>query len=118
MQRYHLIVFLVACLAGSTLGLPTIATAQSRSDSSGIGPAEPQTVRPEQAAPPTPTGERPFAVELMGRLTVRADRTATETATRRTKILSASVIQTLSQQQVQFVDGMQKVETLEAFTEK
>jgi Domain of Unknown Function with PDB structure (DUF3857)/Transglutaminase-like superfamily len=60
----------------------------------------------------------PFTMQFKGHITIRDDRTATEVTTRRIKILTQGVVQSLSQQQVQFVEGMQKLETLEAFTEK
>ena len=60
----------------------------------------------------------PFTTAYEGHLTVRADRTATEVSTKRIKILTPSVVQTLSQQQLQFIEGMQTLETLEAYTEK
>jgi hypothetical protein len=55
---------------------------------------------------------------VKGRIIVRDNRTATEITTKRIKILSPGAVQSLSQQQIPFVEGMQKLETLEAFTEK
>jgi Domain of Unknown Function with PDB structure (DUF3857)/Transglutaminase-like superfamily len=90
----------------------------------GQGPLEGKNAT--QASPPSdraqppvsPDALPPFTMELAGHITVRDDRTASEVMTKRIKILSQGVVQSLSQQQVQFVEGMQKLETLEAFTEK
>ncbi len=60
----------------------------------------------------------PFTTAYEGHLTVRANRTGTEISTKRIKILTPSVVQTLSQQQLQYIEGMQTLETLEAYTEK
>jgi hypothetical protein len=57
-------------------------------------------------------------VQYDARVTVRADRTATDTFTHRIKILTPAAIATVRQQQLTFVEGMQTLETVEAFTEK
>jgi hypothetical protein len=86
------------------------------------GTAMAQTQAPAAVPPSTELAgvgiQPPFATAYEGHLTVRADRTATEVSTKRIKILTPSVIQTLSQQQLQFIEGMQTLETLEAYTEK
>jgi Domain of Unknown Function with PDB structure (DUF3857)/Transglutaminase-like superfamily len=64
------------------------------------------------------SGQAPYAVQYDGRVTVRADRTSTDTFTHRIKILTPGAIATVSQQQLTFVEGMQTLETVEAFTEK
>ena len=60
----------------------------------------------------------PYALKYEGRVTIRADRTATDVFTQRFKILTPSAIAAVSQQQIRFVEGMETLETLEAFTEK
>jgi hypothetical protein len=67
-------------------------------------------------APAAPTTSYGLAVQ--GHVTVRADRTATAVFTRRFKILTPASIQPISQQQLWFVEGMQSIEVVEAFTEK
>ncbi len=62
--------------------------------------------------------QTPYALQYEGRVTVRTDRTATDVFTQRLKILTPSAIATVSQQQFTFVEGMQTLETVEAFTEK
>jgi hypothetical protein len=57
-------------------------------------------------------------VQYDGRLAVRADRTATETVSRRIKILAQSAIARVSQQQFAYIDGMESLDIVEAFTEK
>ena len=72
---------------------------------------------PSQAAQSV-DAQMPYAVQYEGRLTVRTDYTATDVFTERFKILTPSAIATQSQQQLSFVEGMQTLETVEAFTEK
>jgi hypothetical protein len=67
---------------------------------------------------PTQSAQPPFALQYEGRITIRADRTATDVFTHRMKILTPSAIAAVSQQQLRFVEGMETLETLEAFTEK
>ncbi len=59
-----------------------------------------------------------YSLSYQSHLTVRADLTATNLVTKRLKILAPAAIQPLSQQQLLFVEGMQSVDILEAFTEK
>jgi hypothetical protein len=72
----------------------------------GIRPAMAQSV------------QAPYALQYESRVTVRMDRTATDVFTQRLKILTPSAIATVGQQQLTFVEGMQTLETVEAFTEK
>jgi Domain of Unknown Function with PDB structure (DUF3857) len=83
----------------------------------GIRLAMAQSVQsaPTQAAPSV---QAPYAIQYDGRVTVRPDRTATDVFTQRLKILTPSAIATVGQQQLTFVEGMQTLETVEAFTEK
>jgi hypothetical protein len=88
-----------------------------KSCSLGIRLAMAQSVQsaPTQAAPSV---QAPYAIQYDGRVTVRPDRTATDVFTQRLKILTPSAIATVGQQQLTFVEGMQTLETVEAFTEK
>ena len=90
-------------------------------------PVETPAVVPQPTVPRTPanplalsdTGAQPpFATEYESHLTVRADRTGTEVSTKRIKIMTPGAVQALSQQQLQFIEGMQTLETVEAYTEK
>jgi hypothetical protein len=83
----------------------------------GNGPAMAQSEpnAPTQAAQ---SAQAPYALQYEGRVTIHPDRTATDLFTQRLKILTPSVIAGASQQQITFVDGMETLETLEAFTEK
>src|SRR5215470_11400614 len=60
----------------------------------------------------------PYTVQYEKHVTVRGDRTATETFTRQVKILVPSAVQSVSQQQMFFVEGMETLKTVEAFTVK
>lgn len=92
----------------------------------GCAPAQPQP--PNQAAParpapgagesPSPATQAPYTTQYEARVTIRADLTVTEVATRRITILAPSVIQALSQQSLPFIEGMQTLDIVEAFTEK
>jgi hypothetical protein len=70
----------------------------------------------EQAAPQQAT--LPYTIQLDTRIEVRADRSAAEVTTTRFKVLMPSAIGAVSQQQIVYVEGMQTLDTLEAFTEK
>jgi Domain of Unknown Function with PDB structure (DUF3857)/Transglutaminase-like superfamily len=99
---------LVAALATAILAGPhgdRLAMAQSARNAPSQGP---QSVE----------AQAPYALQYEGRVTVRTDRTATDVFTERLKILTPSAIATVSQQQLAFVEGMQTLETVEAFTEK
>jgi hypothetical protein len=99
---------LIAALATAVLAAPLgnrLAVAQT-----GLN-------APSQAAQSLEV-QAPYALQYEGRVTVRADRTATDFFTQRLKILTPSAIATVSQQQLTFVEGMQTLETVEAFTEK
>ena len=75
--------------------------------------------KPNQTNPAPRVGAQPpFTVEYESHLTVREDRTAMEISTKRIKILTSGAAQTISQQQLQFNEGAQTLEILEAFTEK
>jgi hypothetical protein len=74
----------------------------------------------EQSAPTqaAPSVQAPFAIQYDGRVTVWADRTAINVFTQRIKILTPSAIAIVGQQQLTFVEGMETLETIEAFTQK
>jgi hypothetical protein len=78
-------------------------------------PAPPQAAAPKAALAET---QAPYAATYDGRVTVRADGTATDLFTKRFKILMPSAIGLVSQQQEMYVDGMETLENVEAFTEK
>jgi hypothetical protein len=116
-KQYHLIpflVFLILFFAGCIVDED--AASQGLPDITNNSPLSPKTAGSQQSFPTDVTS--PFTVELKGHLVIRENRTATDITTKRTKILSQGAIQSLSQQEVRFVEGMQKLETLEAFTEK
>src|SRR5262252_78278 len=62
--------------------------------------------------------EAPYAQQYESRLTVRGDHTATKVFTQRFKILTQSAIASVSQQKLTFVEGMQTLDTIEAYTAK
>jgi hypothetical protein len=80
--------------------------------------AQPLPSAPADAERHVPAPSASYSLSYQSHLTVRADLTATNLATKRLKILAPAAIQPLSQQQLLFVEGMQTVDILEAFTEK
>ena len=70
------------------------------------------------AAQDTLANEAPYAQQYESHLTVRADHTATNVFTQRFKILTQSAITSVSQQKLMFVEGIQTLETVEAYTAK
>jgi transglutaminase-like putative cysteine protease len=74
---------------------------------------------PASAPAQAPAGnEAPYAHELEGRQTIRANHTAEFLVTQRFKILSQSAIATVSQQKLTFVDDAQTLTIIEAYTQK
>jgi hypothetical protein len=65
-----------------------------------------------------PAAEAPYAQQYESRLAVRGDHTATKVFTQRFKILTQSAIASVSQQKLTFVEGMQTLDTIEAYTAK
>src|SRR5262249_39674659 len=76
--------------------------------------------QPQQSGPAltSQNSQAPYVAQYEGRITVRADGTATDLSTQRLKIQKRSAIQTVSQQQLSFIEGMETLDTVEAFTEK
>jgi hypothetical protein len=65
-----------------------------------------------------PAAQAPFSIAYTASFVVRSDRTATQLATVRYRILTPGAVQPVSQQRVPFVEGMEKLEIVEAYTEK
>src|SRR5262249_26795249 len=85
--------------------------------------AKPAPAKPAKAAKPPPTEtvrEEPasYAISLDKTLTLRSDRTAESLSTTRIKILGESALSTIGQQTISYVEGMQVVEIVDAYTEK
>jgi hypothetical protein len=74
--------------------------------------------RPSPAKGPDQASQTPYTGAYLGHVTVRTDRSAVDEFTKRFKILTASAINLLSQQHEIFVEGMETLETVDAFTEK
>jgi hypothetical protein len=80
--------------------------------------AEPEGMRPAPQAVSQQATLVSFSLALQGRLTVRSDRTATNVFTRRFKILTPAAINLVSQQSELYVQGMENIDVLEAYTER
>jgi hypothetical protein len=110
-HRNFVVTLSAAALLALSLGAgQAVAQAQPRASTGAAGAAG--------AAQAVPSAEPPFSVQYDGRLAVRADRSATETVSRRIKILAQSAIARVSQQQFTYIDGMESLDIVEAFTEK
>jgi hypothetical protein len=98
----------LAILAGPLAGGPALAQFDRNA-----------SVRvPDSTAKPADTSNMPYTATLEGRLTVRPDRSATSINTKRFKILAASAISLVSQQQEVYDQSMETLDTVEAYTEK
>jgi hypothetical protein len=91
----------------------------------GAADAEPdravQTVSQQPAATPVAapqTTQVSYSATYEGHLTVRSDRTAIDLFTRRLKILTPSAISLVSEQSEMFVQGMETLDVVEAYTER
>jgi hypothetical protein len=65
-----------------------------------------------------PVDETPFVQQFESHLTVGADYVATEVYTRKIKVLTQGAIASVSEQQLTFIDGIDTLDTLEAYTAK
>jgi hypothetical protein len=74
--------------------------------------------QPPPAQGPAQASQMPYTGTYLGHVTVRADRSAVDEFTKRFRILTASAINLVSQQHETFVEGMETLETVDAFTEK
>jgi Domain of Unknown Function with PDB structure (DUF3857)/Transglutaminase-like superfamily len=74
--------------------------------------------RPAPAKEPAQASQMPYTGTYLGHVTIRTDRSAVDEFTKRFKILTASAINLVSQQHEIFVEGMETLETVDAFTEK
>ena len=124
-MRFRSVAMMLPMAVLATASGVRLAVAQVQPNTSG---------QVQDSSPPTQPGGRlpddtqfdlasagvqaPFSTQYDRHLTIRADRTATDTVTTRLKVLVPSAIQGASQQQLQFIEGMQKLDVVEAFTEK
>src|ERR1700674_2134522 len=67
------------------------------------------------AAPPD---SPPYSFTLVSTITVRPDRTAETVSTRRIKVLGEGALQIVGQQSLAYIEGMQSLDIVEAYTEK
>src|ERR1700744_4337204 len=116
--RHHRVSFRVAWLTAFASCLVAGQAALAHPSPAGKDAAQATSPSDRSQQPVPADAAPPFTTDVKGQITIRDDRTTSEVMTKRIRILSPGVVQSLSQQQVQFVEGMQKIETLEAFTEK
>jgi hypothetical protein len=89
-------------IAAAAFGLPLFSRAQEPAPSAAV-----------------PQGDTASAITAFDyTIIVRPDRTAEKIETRRIKVLAAGAVQAVGQQTVTYVEGMQTVDILEAYTEK
>jgi hypothetical protein len=70
------------------------------------------------AAQDEPADEAPFAQQYESHVTVNADHTATEVFTEKIKVLTQSAVETVSEQKLTFIEGIETLDTVEAYTAK
>lgn len=88
-----------------------------------ILPVKPATAQPAPTPPAVSTADADrnspaYSVSIDTRITVRPDLTATIDSTVRYKIARESAIRTLGQQNLSFVESLNPLEVIEAYTEK
>jgi len=83
-------------------------------------PARAKPAKPPKAVPPQAAREEPapYSLGFDKTITLRADRTAESLSTTRIKILGESALRSIGQQTVSYVEGMQTLDVVEAYTEK
>lgn len=70
------------------------------------------------AAPAARPDSPPYSFTLESTITVRPDRTAETVSTRRIKILGEGALQIVGQQSLAYIEGMQSLDIVDAYTEK
>ncbi len=107
-------------IAAAILLMTALGGAREIAFAQEASPSLTPEVQPGGNGEPAEAGRAPapFTTQLERHVTVHADVSATELLTKRWKILIPSAIQALSQQHIKFIDGMQTVEVVEAYTEK
>jgi hypothetical protein len=82
-------------------------------------PAKPAKEAPKAAAPAAARAEpAPFSLAFDRTITLHADRTADSVNTTRIKILGEAALRSVGQQAVSYIEGMQTLDVIEAYTEK
>jgi len=82
-------------------------------------PAMPAAAKPKPAAAASVQPDTPsYSASIDSVITVHADRTAESTSTRRLKVLGEAALQSVGQQSYSYIEGMQDLQILEAYTEK
>jgi len=119
LQRLSAVLIVAAVLAPATAGAQapkavSPATPPAKAAKATKAPAAPKAV----AAPAGRSEPAPYAVAFDSTITLRPDRTAETVTTRRLKILGESALQSIGQQTVGYVEGMQSLDIVEAYTEK
>src|SRR5215468_4136641 len=85
--------------------------------------AKPSAAKPAKAPKPVPAPaahDEPatYSIGFNKTITLHADRTAESVSTTRIKILGESALRTVGQQTISYVEGMQTLDVVEAYTEK
>ena len=77
-----------------------------------------QSAQGSRAAAAASGAQAPLTVQYQSHLTIRDDLTATQVTTRRLRVNAPVAIQAVGQQRMPYIEGMQILEVVEAFTEK
>jgi transglutaminase-like putative cysteine protease len=114
-QRLLAILIVAAGLA------PAAALAQAPKAAAATPPAKaakPPAAPKAAAAPAARAEPAPYSLAVDSTITLRPDRTAETVSTRRIKILGEGALQSVGQQTLAYVEGMQSLDIVEAYTEK
>jgi hypothetical protein len=119
-QRLLAILIVAAGLA------PAAALAQAPKAAAAMPPAKAAKAASKPAKPPAPKAAAPaakaepapYSLAIDSTITLRPDRTAETVSTRRIKILGEGALQSVGQQTLAYIEGMQNLDIVEAYTEK
>ena len=119
-QRLRVHRLLAISIIAAGLG-PAPALAQAPKAATPAGAAKAVTPpKAAKAAPPAATRAEPvpFSLAFDRTITLHADRTAESVNTARIKILGEAALRSMGQQTLSYIEGVQTLDVVEAYTEK
>jgi hypothetical protein len=98
---------------------PAMAFAQAPKATAPLAGAAKPAKAPKTATPaPARAEPAPFSLALDRTITLHADRTAESITTTRIRILGEAALRSMGQQTASYIEGMQTLDVVEAYTEK
>jgi hypothetical protein len=118
-RRLIAILFAVALAPAAYAQAPKAAPAPAKPTKATSALPAKSAKAPKPAAAPAARDEpAPFSVALDKTITLHADRTVESLSTTRIKILGESALRTIGQQTISYIEGMQTLDIVAAYTEK